>query len=371
MPAYNEAENVGLMIEELFGKEFPQIKNADMHLLVVDDFSPDGTGEIVKKYQSKYPNLHLLQKQKEGLGWAYIRGMQYAVDKLGADAVMEMDADFQHPPRFVKDMVAAFLNGADYVIGSRYIRGGSIPKEWEFSRKAVSFLGNLFIRMVLLKPQIHDLTTGFRLTRVKGVLDQIDLEHLMEPTRFAYKVDLLYQSIKNAKKVVEVPLEFASRAKEKSKFNPKEMISTFKVAIILGIKDKQKIIKFGLVGFLGYLVNAFALYLFTKLSWPGWAAWGLSTELAILSNFTWNNLWTFRDQQINGLAAIASKFLQFNLTSAGGLLIQVGVGVATDYLLGSQYRQIVLPLTIGFLVMPYNYLMYTLVIWRKKASNPK
>ncbi|KKU29350.1 MAG: Glycosyl transferase family 2 [Candidatus Amesbacteria bacterium GW2011_GWA2_47_11b] len=371
MPAYNEAENIGLMIEELFGKEFPQIKNTEMHLLVVDDFSPDGTGNIVKKYQAEYKNLHLLQKPKEGLGWAYIRGMQYAVNKLGADAVMEMDADFQHPPRFVKDMVAAFLNGADYVIGSRYIRGGSIPKEWEFSRKAVSFLGNLFIRMVLLKPQIHDLTTGFRLTRVKGVLDQIDLEHLMEPTRFAYKVDLLYQSIKNAKKVVEVPLEFASRAKEKSKFNPKEMISTFKVAIILGIKDKQKIIKFGLVGFLGYLVNAFALYLFTKLSWPGWAAWGLSTELAILSNFTWNNLWTFRDQQINGLAAIASKFLQFNLTSAGGLLIQVGVGVATDYLLGSQYRQIVLPLTIGFLVMPYNYLMYTLVIWRKKASNPK
>jgi len=371
MPAYNEAENVGLMIEELFGKEFPQIKNADMHLLVVDDFSPDGTGEIVKKYQSKYPNLHLLQKQKEGLGWAYIRGMQYAVDKLGADAVMEMDADFQHPPRFVKDMVAAFLNGADYVIGSRYIKGGSIPKEWEFSRKAVSFLGNLFIRLVLLKPQIHDLTTGFRLTRVKGVLDQIDLEHLMEPTRFAYKVDLLYQSIKNAKQVVEVPLEFASRTKEKSKFNPKEMVSTFKVAIILGIKDKQKIIKFGTVGFAGYVVNATALYLFTKLNWPGWAAWGLSTELAILNNFTWNNIWTFKDQQINGLTMILSKFLQFNITSAGGLLIQVVVGVATDYLTGSQYRQIVLPLTIAFLVMPYNSLMYTLVIWRKKASSRK
>ena len=179
MPAYNEAENIGPMIEELFGKEFPQIKSVEMHLLVVDDFSPDGTGDIVKKYQSKYPNLHLLQKQKEGLGWAYIRGMQYAMFKLGADAVMEMDADFQHPPRFVKDMVAAYLNGADYVIGSRYIKGGSIPKEWAFSRKFVSYFGNLFIRLALLKPKIHDLTTGFRLTRVKGVLDQIVLVHLM------------------------------------------------------------------------------------------------------------------------------------------------------------------------------------------------
>ncbi len=371
MPAYNEAENIGPMIEELFDKEFPQIKNADMHLLVVDDYSPDGTGDIVKKYQSKYPNLHLFQKQKEGLGWAYIRGMQYAMSQLQADAVMEMDADFQHPPRFVKDMVAAYLNGADYVIGSRYIKGGSIPKEWEFSRKAVSYFGNLFIRLVLLKPQIHDLTTGFRLTRVSGVLDQIDLEHLMEPTRFAHKVDLLYQSIKNSKKVVEVPLEFASRTKEKSKFNPKEMVSTFKVAIILGIKDKQKIIKFGMVGFAGYAVNASTLYLFTKLNWPGWAAWGLSTELAILNNFTWNNIWTFRDQQIRGLTGLLSKFFQFNLTSAGGLLVQVVVGIVTDRLLGFQYRQIVLPLTIAFLVMPYNYLMYTLVIWRKKAPNQK
>ena len=119
-------------------------------------------------------------------------------------------------------MVAAYLSGADYVIGSRYVKGGSIPKEWEFSRKAVSFLGNLFIRLVLLKPKIHDLTTGFRLTRVKGVLDQINLEHLMEPARFAHKVDLLYQSIKNSKNTVEVPLEFASRTKENPSSTPKK-----------------------------------------------------------------------------------------------------------------------------------------------------
>ncbi|KKR92093.1 MAG: Glycosyl transferase family 2 [Parcubacteria group bacterium GW2011_GWC1_43_11] len=371
MAAWNEAENIYKMIQELVGVEFPKIK-ADMQLLVVDNYSKDKTAEIVAEASKKYKNVHIIQQgDKSGLGWAYIRGMQYAMTKLGADAVMEMDADFQHPPRFVKDMVAAFLSGADYVIGSRYIKGGSIPKEWAFSRKFVSYFGNLFIRLALLKPKIHDLTTGFRLTRVKGVLDQIDLEHLMEPTRFAYKVDLLYQSIKNAKKVVEVPLEFASRTKEKSKFNPKEMISTFKVAIILGIKDKQKIIKFGTVGFAGYLVNALTLLLFTRLNFPSWGAWGLSTELAIINNFVFNNIWTFKDQEIKGLRGLVSKFLQFNLTSTGGLLIQVGVGMVTDYLIGPQYRQIVLPLTVVFLVLPYNYLMYTLVIWRKKAPSQK
>ena len=87
--------------------------------------------------------------------------------EFNADAVLEMDGDFQHPTRFIKPMVDTFLAGADYCIGSRYVKGGSIPKEWQFSRRAVSYLGNLFIRLVLLRPSLHDLTTGFRLSRVK------------------------------------------------------------------------------------------------------------------------------------------------------------------------------------------------------------
>lgn len=364
MPAYNEAGNIKLMITELFEKEFPKIERAEMHLLIVDDYSPDGTGDIVKGFQKKYKNLHLLQKQKEGLGWAYVRGFEYAVDKLKADAVMEMDADFQHPPRFVKPMVEAYLNGADYCIGSRYIKGGSVPKEWAFSRRSISFFGNLFIRLVLLKPSIHDLTTGFRLTRVKGVLNKIDLNNLMEPTRFAYKVDLLYQSIKNSKKVVEVPLEFASRTKETSKFNPKEMISTFKVAIILGIKDKQRFIKFGVVGFVGYLINAITLKILTNMGSASVVAWALPVELSIISNFTLNNIWTFKTEEIKGLLPVIKKFLTFNFTSLGALLIQTVAGIIGDRLFGVGSRQILLPFIIVFLVLPFNYTMYNLVIWK-------
>ncbi len=371
MPAYKEAENIGPMIEELVGKEFPKIDNADMHLLVVNDLPPDGsaddgTGEIVKKAMEKYKNLHILEDKKQGLGWAYIRGFRYAMEKLNADAVMEMDADFQHPPRFVKDMVAAYLDGADYVIGSRYIKGGSVPAEWAFSRKAISYFGNLFIRLVLTKPGLHDLTTGFRLTRVKGVLEKIDLENLMEPHLFAHKVDLLYQSVKNAKKVTEVPLEFAARTKEKSKFNPKEMIGTFKVAIILGIRDKKRFIKFGIVGTSGYLVTAFSIHFLARTPLPEWAIWATATELAIINNFTFNNIWTFRDAEIKGFWHLVQKFLQFNLTSAGALVIQTVAGTIGVYFLGPQYRQLILPFVTVGLVMPYNYLMYNLVIWRTK-----
>jgi len=364
MPAWNEEENISRMIVELVDKEFPKI-NADMHLLVVDNYSKDKTEEIVKKASQTRKNVHIIQQgEKSGLGWAYINGFKYAVSKLGADAVMEMDADFQHPPRFVKPMVDAYLNGADYVIGSRYIPGGSIPKEWEFFRKFVSYMGNLYIRLVLLKPNIHDLTTGFRLTRVKGVLDKIDLDNLMEPSRFAHKVDLMYQALKHAKKVVEVPLEFAPRTKEKSKFNTKETIATFKVATILGIRDKLKFIKFAIVGFIGYLVNATSLWLFTKWNWPGIFAWGISTELAIINNFLLNNVWTFKSEKITGFVNLIKKFFQFNLTSVGALIIQIVFGNLSDFIFGQQYRQFARPFIIVFLVLPYNYFMYNVVIWK-------
>lgn len=365
MPVWNEAENIKKMVKQLLEVEFPTI-NADMHLLVVDNHSQDKTEEIVKDASKKFRNVSIIQQQNSGLGWAYVSGFKYAINNLKADAVLEMDGDFQHPTRFVKPMVEAYLNGAEYCIGSRYVKGGSIPKEWAASRKAISFFGNLFIRLVLLKPSIHDLTTGFRLSKVKGVLDQIDLDNLMELNRFAYKVDLLYQCLKNSKKTVEVPLEFAPRTMEKSKFNPKEMISTFKVAIILGIKDKIKFIKFGIVGATGFIVNYVALRILRNYGLTETLSWVLSTEIAIINNYVFNNAWTFKDQEIKGLKQTIFKFLQFNLTSAGALLIQSIAGPIGVKLVGVQYDALVLAFIVLFLVLPYNFTMYNLVIWRRK-----
>jgi dolichol-phosphate mannosyltransferase len=367
MPAWNEAGNIKEMIEVLVKEEFPKI-DAQMHLLIVDNHSKDGMTEIVEKASKTHKNVSIIQQDQKGLGWAYVIGIQYAMKKLNADAVLEMDADFQHPPRFVKPMVDAFLSGADYVIGSRYIKGGSVPKEWETSRKAVSFFGNLFIRLCLVNFKIHDLTTGFRLSRVKGVLDKIDLENLMELNRFAYKVDLLYQCLKNSANTVEVPLAFASRTKEQSKFNYKEMISTFKVAIILGIKDKEKFLKFATVGFIGFLVNFLLLRVFRGLGFSEVVTWILSTEAAIMSNFTLNNIWTFKSETISGIGKLLAKFLQFNLTSAGALLIQSIAGPIGVALIGAKYDFLVLGFVVAFLVLPYNYFMYNKFIWRAKKS---
>lgn len=356
------------MIDALFVTEFPQIKNAQMHLLVVDDNSPDGTGEIVKAAIKKHKNLHLLSGAKQGLGMAYVRGMRYAMNTLHADATLEMDADFQHNPKYVRDMVNAYVAGADYVIGSRYIPGGSIPKEWAWHRKAVSFWGNMFARVVLLLPKLHDTTTGFRLTRVKGVLDKIDLEHLMELHRFAFKVDLFFQSVKLSKKTVEVPIAFGTRKEETSKFSLKEMVATYKVVLLLRLRASQKFLKFAIVGFIGYLINSFFLWYFASVNWPEWAVWAGSTELAIISNFTLNNLWTFRSQQIAGVKQLTKKFLQFNLTSSGALVIQAVLGTLAVALFGEQYRQLYLFIIVVGVIMPYNYFMYNVFIWKNKKK---
>ena len=236
MPTYNEASNIGRMIEVLFTRWFPQIDAADMHLLVVDDNSPDGTCEIVQEKMRQFPKLHLLSGDRKGLGAAYVRGIGYAMHRLHADAVIEMDADFQHDPCYLQDFVLEFINGADYVVGSRFIKGGSIPVDWAWYRRAVSYFGNRFLKAFLRLPGVHDLTTGFRLTRVNGVLDQIDLNNLLAKKRFAYKIDLLYRTIHLSNKTVEVPINFRCRTREASKFRFMEVIATLDVVLRIGIK---------------------------------------------------------------------------------------------------------------------------------------
>jgi len=367
VPTYNEAASTPLMIESLAGV-LPGITNHQVEVLYIDDSSPDGTAEIVRSLSTKHKWLHLLVNPKKGgLGLAYATGMQYAMQEMGADWLMEFDADFQHPVADIPRLVAEIDHGYDYILGSRYIPGGSIPSSWGFSRQFLSIVGNIVARVTLILPHIHDVTGGFKLSRVQGFMDQFDFSTLLSKS-FAYKIHLLFFMVQHGAKVKEVPFHFASRETGESKIIKNEMQETLKVIFLLQLHNPKmhKLFKFGTVGFGGYLVNASSLYLFTKVAWPGWLAWGVSTEAAIISNFTFNNLWTFKDQRISGLAKLFSKFFQFNLTSMGGLIIQVVVGIITDLLFGPGYRQLVLPLSIGFLVMPYNYLMYTLVIWKKK-----
>src|SRR3989337_3265649 len=224
IPTYNERENTEKMIEAL-AQELPQIKNHEVHALYVDDTSPDKTYEVVRQKGEKYLWLHLLlNAEKRGLGVAYAKGFTYAMDKLGADYVMEFDADFQHRPDEIKKLVAKIDEGYEYIIGSRYIPGGSIPQDRGFSRKFLSVIGNLIARVGLLLPKVHDLTTGFKLTK-STVMKKIDLERLYSNS-FAYKVQIVGQAIQGGAKWAEVPITFMARTKGESKIIKNEMAET-------------------------------------------------------------------------------------------------------------------------------------------------
>jgi dolichol-phosphate mannosyltransferase len=171
-------------------------------------------------------------------------------------------------------------------------------------------------------------------------------------------------------KFKEIPLEFHVRDAGESKIEAsaaKEMFLT--VLKIRWFDDfTQKFLKFGTVGFVGYLVNAIFLSIFSKTWSIEWLSWLLSTELAIISNFTLNNIWTFKKQTISGSSAIVGKFLQFNLSSVGALLIQTIVGSIGVSIFGAGSRQILLPFIILFLVLPYNWFMYNKFIWKNKKK---
>jgi dolichol-phosphate mannosyltransferase len=363
MPTYNEVDNIGRMIDMLCMEIFPLIKGIKMGVLVVDDNSPDETGKVVKGRMRKYENVFLLSGQKKGLGYAYVRGMRFAMDHLHADAIIEMDADFQHPPILVKSLVDAYLRGADCVMGSRYIRGGSVPKEWALYRRFISFFGNFLIRLCFPGEKIHDYTTGFRLTRVNGVLGTIELEKLRSLDRFASKVDLLNQIMRRSRKVVEVPLKFVLREREVSKFNAAEIIETLRIAFAIGLQRYYGFLKFGMIGFFGYFVNAVTLWFFTKMMFPSVLAWTFSTEISILNNFFLNNIWTFRERRVKGMKQWFSKMVKFHYLTVSAVILQILLGVFSDYLLGEEYRQISLPIII-LALFPYKYVLSKKFIWR-------
>ncbi len=373
IPTYNEAKTIGKMVKYLFRRTFPMIKHWQMKLLVVDDTSPDGTYKIVQKLQKKYPDLYLyLNPRKMGIGYAYVMGFKYAMKELNADVVIEFDGDFQHPPDTIPAMLKEIEKGADYVLGSRKIPGGSVPKAWGFKRKLFTYVGGFVARLILFFPskafwQITDPTTGLKASRVKGFVDRLDMDHLYS-YKFGYKLEFLYKMVKLGAKVKEIPLKFQLRRAGESKIAPDTAKDIFRTVILLRWHDQttQSFLKFATVGFIGYLVNAVGLEIFYRLGLaPNWAA-AAGAELAIISNFTFNNIWTFSYKKITGLRAVITKFITFNLTSAGAVVIQFFVVGWGTKLTGDQWRQLWLVIAIVFFIVPYNWLMYNKIIWRKQ-----
>ncbi|HUQ85148.1 MAG TPA: glycosyltransferase [Candidatus Limnocylindrales bacterium] len=371
-PTYNEIVNIEKLIPLLIEEIFPQVKNHNMQLLIVDDNSPDGTAAEVEKLMKKFKNVALLKGEKKGLGAAYARGMKYAMDKMKADAVMEFDADFQHDPKDIPRLIKAMDHGADLVIGSRYVPGGAIPPEWGFHRKLISRLGGLFAQIILLTFNVHDMTSGYKLTK-SSFLKNVDLDHLYSKY-YAYKLHILRDVMNQKAKVIEVPIIFYERKEGSSKITRKDLFDSLYVVIRLRIRDSARFIKFLIVGGTGFIVQLLMIDLFIRAGSEQFIASMIGGEAAILSNFFLNNIWTFKDTtSIKEHGGFLQRLIKFNLASLGSIGIQGAVTYIAVNRLGENLNifgqsthtaKIILFPTIIFLVIPLNYFVYNKIIWK-------
>lgn len=372
-PTYNEKENIEKMIPVLEEQVFPKVKNHDIKFLVADDGSPDGTADVVKQYMKKWVNIELLDGEKKGLGKAYARAMRYAMEKMHADAVIEFDADFQHDPHDIPRLISAMDEGYDYVIGSRYIPGGEIPAEWGIDRKIKSILGGMFARYMFLMFRIHDMTSGFKLTKTT-YLSKVDLEHLYS-FNYAYKLHILHDVVRLGAKVKEIPIVFYERTKGESKMDTNDITESFLVVLRLAWKDYQRILKFLVVGGTGFIVQLIAQETSVRiLHLADNTSVTIGAECAIISNFLINHFWTFSDtSKIKENSSFVAKLLKFNLLSLPSILLQRFSVIWLIQLIGEKItifsltiptRIAVLFPVIIFLVIPMNYLMYNKLVWK-------
>jgi dolichol-phosphate mannosyltransferase len=214
LPTYNEAEN----LEPLVHAALEQLRATagDHRILVVDDSSPDGTGEIADRLAVELEAVEVLHRTaKEGLGRAYVAGFTRALEG-GAELVMEMDSDFSHDPADIPRLVEAAA-GADLVLGSRYVPGGGV-RNWGAVRRLVSRGGSLYAR-ILLGLEVHDLTGGFKCFR-RAVLESLDLGSV-HADGYGFQIEMTYRTARAGFRVKEVPIVFTERVRGESKMTPR------------------------------------------------------------------------------------------------------------------------------------------------------
>lgn len=373
LPTYNEKGNIDKIIPLLEEEIIPKIKNHELHILVADDNSPDGTGKIVEELIKKYKNLHLLKGEKEGLGAAYVRAMSTAVEKLNADIMFEMDADFFHDPKKIPLFLSKIDEGFDFIIGTRYSNGGSIPKNWGLHRKAFSIIGNLLVRSILMRFSIHDWTGGYRALKKEVFLKE--KKELVKFKGYTFQVAFLYKALRDGFKVAEVPFSATDRTMGRSKIAPMEyIINLLKYVITARIKEllTGSFGKFLVVGGIGFIINASLYsYFINNSSLSLFFSNIIAAQFAIFSNYNFNNLWTFKERKAMNIYSYILKMFQFFLTSNIGVwLIQSGTIKAGELIYGRQYPYIYFVIGTFFLLI-WNFTVYNKIIWRvKRKSSP-
>ena len=365
LPTYNERENIIPLLNALEAQK-AVVKKHSISFLVADDTSPDGTKNAVEEYQKTHKDVFCISGKKEGLGKALLRGMTYAVDVLHADVIVQMDADLSHDPKKFPEFIKAIDNGADFAVGSRYIKGGSIPENWGLHRKIFSIVGNAIVRYGLGYSSVHDWTGGYRAFKKRFFTQAQDEMNVY--SGYVFQIAFLHKAVKRGAKIVEIPFHFTDRLYGRSKIAPFEYIkNVLEYVIQARIKDmlEGSFGKFAVVGTIGFIINTIVLVGLKKIGFHPAIGSAIGAECAIISNFILNNAWTFKERKITGIKKIG-KFIQFNITSIGAIIIQSGTVYIGTALFGVPLYFYFYILGVGFGLI-WNYCMYSRVIWKKSA----
>lgn len=227
IPTYNEADNIHTVIDRILGLESPGIE-----ILIVDDNSPDGTGELVARWAEKESRLHLLRRPyKMGLGSAYVNGFQYALQN-GYHAIFEMDADLSHDPEDLPRLWER-ANEFDLVIGSRYLKGINVIN-WPLPRLLLSVFANWYTRTITGMP-INDCTSGFKCINSRA-LESVPLDHFFS-NGYAFQIELHYRIWRTGSRICEIPIVFTQRRRGKSKMSHKVQLEAATIVWRLKILD--------------------------------------------------------------------------------------------------------------------------------------
>jgi len=225
LPTYNERKNIEILIPKLQDL-FNQIKKHKFSILVVDDNSPDGTADVVKKYKKRYNNLFLIQGEKKGLGEAYLKAFRYVLEHYKSDVIIMMDADLSHDYRQIPEFLDYIEQGYDYVLASRYVKHGNV--EFNLFRKTISKGGN-FVARLITGINIKDITSGYKAVKI-SLLKKLVKEDLY-PKGYAFQLSLLNSAIQNKAKIIEIPTTFIDRKFGNSKLNYRDILEFIRECI--------------------------------------------------------------------------------------------------------------------------------------------
>jgi dolichol-phosphate mannosyltransferase len=350
IPTYNERENITPLLERIDRA----LASRDYEVVFVDDNSKDGTAELINSLSHKYPARVAVRQEERGLATAVVHG----IDHSEGGTIVVMDADLQHPPEVIPELLSKIESGADIVIASRYVEGGGM-KEWGLIRRLIS-KGAIVLAHVLLPATraVKDPMSGFFAFKREGIG-----KARLKPSGYKILLEVLMEGeFRNA---AEVPYTFSNRSGGESKLNARQQIEYLKhlFSLMRRTGELTRFLKFCLVGLSGVGVNEGLLWLLKEkanLAYLGSAA--IAIETSIITNFILNNFYTFRQRNEPGAKAFFSRLMKFNMVSLVGLGINLGIlGLFTEVFGINYLVSNLIGIAIAFI---WNYLLNTWWTWK-------